>query len=134
MSDLELRKAIRVLERYRDQLSSDQKKLLVALVYPAPDGRWVCLRCGSDDVQTLDWINPNTNELVGGGEELWDNRANSFCNHCEDNVGVEFASNASLDDLCGFCRHPRRRHDPNPDRDSSDGCRVRDCICGAFRE
>ena len=43
----------------------------------------VCANCGSDKVQTLCWVNANTNEYRSeGGGEIEDN----WCEVCEEHV------------------------------------------------
>lgn len=41
----------------------------------------VCSVCGSDQVQTLDWIDPNTGEVVGGNDCMQD--SDTFCATCD---------------------------------------------------
>jgi len=49
----------------RKEFRKDMKKSL-----------WLCDNCGSDDVEIMKWVNPNTNEVGVDCE------ADAYCNHC----------------------------------------------------
>ena len=43
----------------------------------------VCEECGSDDIQTLMWVNVNTNKI----EDSYDtDEENNWCNKCESHL------------------------------------------------
>lgn len=48
---------------------------------------WVCEECGSSDVETLAWVNPNEDntfvDFLGT-----DDRGNNWCHHCEEHTGL----------------------------------------------
>lgn len=59
---------------------------------------WVCEECGSSEVETLAWVNPNEdNSFV----DFWgtDDRGNNWCHHCEEHTGLalfaDYGSNQS---------------------------------------
>lgn len=47
-----------------------------------------CTECGSKRVQMLDWIDPNTGEVIGGNEDT-DDPSHGFCSECGENVRLE---------------------------------------------
>ena len=49
---------------------------------------FVCSECGSEDVQMLEWINPNTGEVLGGNEDT-EEESHGFCSDCDDNVCLD---------------------------------------------
>ena len=48
---------------------------------------WVCEECGSSEVETLAWVNPNEDnsfvDFLGT-----DDRGNNWCHHCEEHTGL----------------------------------------------
>ncbi|WP_195361008.1 hypothetical protein [Phocaeicola massiliensis] len=48
---------------------------------------WVCEECGSSEVETLAWVNPNEDnsfvDFLGT-----DDRGNNWCRHCEEHTGL----------------------------------------------
>lgn len=48
---------------------------------------WVCEECGSSEVETLAWVNPNEGntfvDFLGT-----DDRGNNWCHHCEEHTGL----------------------------------------------
>lgn len=51
---------------------------------------WKCTKCGSDDVQYLDWIDMNTGEAQADGLEEF------YCGSCEAHTDVVFEDSADL--------------------------------------
>ncbi len=59
---------------------------------------WVCEECGSSEVETLAWVNPNEDnsfvDFLGT-----DDRGNNWCHHCEEHTGLalfaDYGSNQS---------------------------------------
>jgi hypothetical protein len=55
-----------------------------------PKGRWICCDCGSEDVQVMAWVNPNTGEMFEiiseGASEVY----YAWCPDCEDEVDFEW--------------------------------------------
>lgn len=45
------------------------------------DDPYVCGECGSQDIQTQAWVNPNTHEYIGTTEE---DRDDNWCDECEE--------------------------------------------------
>lgn len=59
---------------------------------------WVCEECGSSEVETLAWVNPNEdNSFVDFFGT--DDRGNNWCHHCEEHTGLalfaDYGSNQS---------------------------------------
>ena len=48
---------------------------------PAPYSAWVCADCGSDDIQTMTWVNVNTSE-VHEQCHSWNWKEASYCCSC----------------------------------------------------
>lgn len=46
----------------------------------------ICARCGGIDVKIMDWVDPNTEKLVGGADDPDD--LDTYCENCEDNTGI----------------------------------------------
>jgi hypothetical protein len=46
----------------------------------------VCEECGSSDIQTLMWVNPNTNEV--GGELSSEDEEHNWCKVCEKHTSL----------------------------------------------
>jgi len=46
----------------------------------------VCEECGSQDIQTLMWVNPNNNEI--DGELSCENDENNWCKVCCEHVSL----------------------------------------------
>jgi len=46
----------------------------------------ICAKCGSINIQIMDWINPNTEQFIGGADDP--NELNTYCENCEDNTGI----------------------------------------------
>lgn len=44
--------------------------------------KFICSKCGSDNVEHAMWVNPNTN-VVGDLFGSWNEEDSAFCNHCE---------------------------------------------------
>jgi hypothetical protein len=67
----------------------------------------VCKECGSTDVQVMEWVDANTNALIGGAESS--GAADTFCETCDEegrdpNPGVrtaEFPLSEALERLSG---------------------------------
>lgn len=47
----------------------------------------VCEECGSEDIQTLMWVNPNNTSQVDGELDSGDT-SNNYCRNCQENVGI----------------------------------------------
>lgn len=45
---------------------------------------FVCSECGGVNVQTMEWVDANTNKMIGGAEG--GGVSNNWCEDCEDNV------------------------------------------------
>lgn len=59
-----------------------------------------CSECLGTNVQHHDWINPNTNTVVGDGSSTFRDLANageSYCNDCEDHSLLEFIPNIEIE-------------------------------------
>jgi len=48
-------------------------------------GTLVCRDCGGSNVQCLDWVDANTNEIIGGVEPSNDE---TWCEDCETHPGL----------------------------------------------
>lgn len=46
---------------------------------------FVCPECGSDQVHALEWIDPNTNDIMGGNLENSAPSSHWWCTECEEN-------------------------------------------------
>lgn len=43
---------------------------------------WVCMRCGSDDIQTMAWVDVNTDEVFEQCHS-WNHEEANYCSACE---------------------------------------------------
>lgn len=46
---------------------------------------YICEKCDSDNVEQLQWVNPNTNKL---GEIAAGERQDSWCNTCDEHTNI----------------------------------------------
>lgn len=69
-------------------------------------GACVCSCCGSTRVQMLDWIDPNSGEVVGGNDcpsigEQW-------CDRCEENHRIDWIQQTPSESLSTAIREHAR--------------------------
>ncbi len=46
----------------------------------------ICAKCGGLNIKIMDWVDPNTEELLGGSDDPSD--YDTYCETCEDNTGI----------------------------------------------
>lgn len=79
-----------ISEKYKGITVESEKDLLLALynmfvflirkgfIKPSKVQKYVCFQCGGTNIQVLNWVDPNTNQYIGGNvdNECW-------CEDCE---------------------------------------------------
>ena len=59
----------------------------------AEQSKIVCKKCGGDNVQTLMWVNANTNKALDHYASGWDKVDANWCEGCDDHVELVHLNN-----------------------------------------
>ena len=78
-----------VLRQMRHHLeATEQGRMMLPTLDNLMD-RMVCAECGGLNIECLNWVDPNTDELVGGNEDD-NNPDHTWCRDCEEHTGLAF--------------------------------------------